>query len=278
MKIAITGSAGFLGQHIAREVRAAGHEVIPFDLRAGNDILGDLAGLEGAESVISLAGILGTLELFDTIEDAIDINIKGTYRIAKWCSENDAQLTLVNVPFVFPSIYCATKSGAYQIVEAMRKAGKLRSSSVTAFNAFGEGQHTANWARRAPRKFLPTWSTAAWKNEPIKIWGTGDALVDLIHTSEVARVFAEATQFGDGEVFDAGAGNGFTVNEVARFVEHHTGSTGGIEYEPMRIGEDPKGNVPATGRGWELLTRPPSFSWQQLADTIDWYKGKDQVD
>ena len=277
MRVAITGGSGFIGQHVAQEVRNLGHEVVTFDLRDGNDILGDLSGLDGCDSVIHLAGLLGTMEMFDFVADSTKVNVWGTARIAEWCSRNDAQLTLVNVPFVFPSIYRATKEGAYRICETMNQAGMLKMSSVTVFNAFGPGQHTANPAKRIPRKFTPTWATAAWHNEPIMIWGKGTSLIDPIHTSEVARIFAEATQFNDGQVFDAGSGLEFTVNEVAEFFIEHTGSTGGIEYEPMRIGEAPT-NVGATGLGWDLLSKPPEFSWSQLADTIDWYKGKTVVE
>jgi len=276
VKIAVTGSRGFVGAHVAQAAEAAGHEIIHFDRRDGNDILGDLGALEGAEAVIHLAGVLGTMELFGDIELAIHTNVLGTYRIAEWCSNNDAQLTLVNVPFVFPSIYCATKRGAYEICVAMNRAGMLKMSSVTVFNAFGSGQHTGDWSRKAPRKFVPTFSVAAWQGKPLPIWGDGNNLIDPIHTSEVARIFVEATQFNDGQVFDAGCGIELTVNEVAHFINQHTGNEAGIAYEPMRIGETPT-NVAAEGRGWDLLTRPPTFSWQQLADTVDWYKGKTVV-
>lgn len=277
MHIVVTGGRGFIGQHVAREAIAQGHTVGYLDRRDGNDILGDLSALKGADAVIHLAGVLGTMEMFNFVEDSIEINIKGTWRIAQWCADNGAQLTLVNVPFVFPSIYQATKRGAYEICRALNHAGLLKMSSVTVFNAFGPGQHTENKAKRIPRKFTPTWATAAWQNQPIKVWGKGDHLIDPIHTDEVARIFVEATAFNDGEVFDAGSGLEFTVNEMAQFFLAHTKSTGGIEYEPMRIGEA-KTNVAATGRGWDLLTRRPEFSWQQLADTIDWYKGKTVVE
>jgi UDP-glucose 4-epimerase len=272
VNIVITGGAGFIGAHVAEAAQAAGHDVRFFDKSQGNDILGDLSGLEGADSVIHLAGVLGTMELFGQIEHAVQTNVVGTYRVAQWCADHDAQLTLVNVPFVFPSIYCATKRGAYEICVAMNKAGMLKMSSVTVYNAFGPGQHTENKEKGWPRKFVPTFATAAWKGEQLPIWGDGTNLIDPIHTSEVARIFVEATQFTNGEVFDAGTGNEFSVNEIAEFIIQHTGTGATILHEPMRVGETPT-NVGATGLGWDLLSAPPKFTWQQLADTVDWYKG-----
>src|SRR5688572_27833972 len=66
MRIAITGSNGFLGQALARSLRADGHEVVKVVRRASSapdevrwDIGAgevDAAGLEGLDGVVHLAG------------------------------------------------------------------------------------------------------------------------------------------------------------------------------------------------------------------------------
>lgn len=277
MRIAVTGGGGFIGGHVRKFAEDLGHEVTSFDKRDGNDILGELGALRGSEAVIHLAGLLGTHEMFGFIEDSVRTNVLGTTRIAQWCADNDANLVTVNVPNVFPSIYNATKIGAQSVVDVMTQDGMLKSSSLTVYNCYGTHHHTENPAKRLPRKFTPTWATAAWNNKPIRIWGDGTHLIDPISTEETARIFVEATQFSHGEVFDAGTGNGFTVTEVAEFFLKVTGSTAGIVYEPMRRGEA-KTNVPATGRGWDLLSRKPEFSWDHLASVIEWYKGMDVVE
>jgi len=276
MRISVTGSRGFIGGHVRAHAESLGHEVAGFDLREGNDILGDLGALKGANAIIHLAGLLGTHEMFDFIEDSVKTNVLGTTRLAVWAAENNAQLTTVNTPNCFPSIYNATKVAAQAIVNVMTQDGMLKSSSLTVYNCYGTHHKTADPTKRIPRKFTPTWATAAWNNKPIQIWGDGSHLMDLISTEEVSRIFVEATAFTNGEVFDAGTGTGFTVKEVAEFFLKVTGSTAGIEYLPMRRGEA-KTNVPATGRGWELLTRPPTFDWDHLASVIEWYKGMEVV-
>lgn len=276
MRIAITGGGGFIGSYVKAYAENLGHEAFSFDRKLGQDILGDLSGLDGADAVIHLAGLLGTHEMFGFIEDSVKVNVLGTTRVAQWCADNGANLVTVNVPNVFPSIYNATKVGAQAIVDAMTEDGMLKSSSVTVFNAFGTHHHTENPAKRLPRKFTPTWATAAWNNRPIKIFGDGSHLIDPISNAEVARIFLEATAFTEGEVFDAGTGNSITVLEMAEFFLKVTGSTAGIEFEPMRRGEAAT-NVPATGRGWDLLSKPPTFSWDELAEVIRWYEGKDVV-
>ena len=270
--ITVTGGAGFIGSHVAHWAKRAGHEVRFFDRRGGHDILGDLSALHGSDAVIHLAGVLGTMELFDTIENAIEQNVLGSYRIAQWCLENDAQYTGILVPDVFPSIYCATKMGAFRLTSALHHAKGLKVSHVIAYNAHGPGQA---WGDGHPRKFGPTFSMAAWRGEPIPVWGDGTALVDPVPVSVVARMLVDATDHGDDAVFDGGLGIEVTVNEIAEVVLEVTGSTAGIAYEPMRIGETPT-NVAATGRGWDRLDWYPQYSrdnWQaELARTVEWYR------
>jgi UDP-glucose 4-epimerase len=245
-----------------------------FDKREGNDIMGDLSALAGAEAVIHLAGVLGTMELFDEVPRAAEINVVGSARIAQWCLDNDATYVGILVPDVFPSIYCATKAGAKRITDVMHSERGLRVSHVTAFNAHGPGQA---YGPGHPRKFGPTFSMAAWQNQPIPIWGDGSALVDPVRASDVGRMLVDAVNHTDNIVFDGGCGVAVTVKQIAEEVLKITGSVAdpGIAYEPMRIGEDPRGNVAAVGRGWDRLDWRPSTDWREnLAETVHWYRDK----
>src|SRR5687767_9018977 len=107
VKIAVTGGRGFLGQATFRAAETAGHDVLAFD--RPNDILGELDALAGAEHVIHLAGMLGTSELFDTAEEAVETNVIGTLRILQWCEATGAGFTGISMPPVFASVYTATK-------------------------------------------------------------------------------------------------------------------------------------------------------------------------
>jgi nucleoside-diphosphate-sugar epimerase len=80
VRVAVTGGSGFIGTAVRNELLRCGHDVINIDNRNGVDILGpDLASsVRECGSVIHLAGLLGTAELFDDAENAIDVNIKGT--------------------------------------------------------------------------------------------------------------------------------------------------------------------------------------------------------
>lgn len=268
MRIAITGGSGFLGRATVTAAENAGHDVWTFDRSDGNDVLGDLTALEGADTVVHLAGVLGTAELFDDPETAVDANVTGTLRILQWCRENGAGYTGITMLPVFPSVYTATKICAQRLASAWHQAYGLPVSHVRAFNAYGP--HQAHGPEH-PQKILPTFAHAAWTGQSIPVWGDGQQTVDLVHADDVGRMLIDATQHGDDAVFDAGTGEAVTVNEVARHVLTVTGSTAGIEYLPMRTGEEPT-TVVAKGEGWDRLDWRPLLDWGRVADTVRWYK------
>lgn len=270
MKIAVSGGKGFIGEPTARIGKEMGHEVSFFDRRDGNDILGDLGPLEGSEAVIHLAGLLGTHELFDDIQAAIDVNITGSYRIMDWCLKHQARYVGILMPDVFPSIYRATKIAGYNLAQALHHSKGLKVSHVRAFNAFGPGQAHGP---AHPQKIVPTFAVNAWRGVPLPIWGDGSQTVDLVYVDDVARLLIEAVEYTNGEVFDAGTGTPMRVDQVAEMVRSIALSEAPLQHLPMRDGEEPT-TVVASGQGWDLLYPHlrPQFRYGDLVNTVQWYR------
>lgn len=272
MNILVTGGTGFIGQSVIQTLEKAGHTVTPFDRTIGHDVRDQKScnvAVKNKDAVIHLAGILGTHELFDFVQEAIDINIGGAVNIMQACLNNDAKYLGITMLPVFPSIYTATKVSSQRFASAFHHTYGLPVTHVRAFNAYGPKQAHGHGH---PRKIIPAFSVEGWSNVPLKIWGDGTQAVDLIDVDDVAQVFLEALDVpGKDETIDAGTGVGLTVNEVAEFVLEVTGSTAGIEYLPMRRGEIPT-QVVAAGEGWEHLTHRPQFDKLKLMKTILAYK------
>src|SRR5258705_9210047 len=171
MRIAITGGGGFLGATAIAYAEEQGHEVWRFDRTDGNDILGDLHALKDAETVIHMAGMLGTAELFDTPEEAVEANVVGTLRVLEWCKKNGAGFVGITMPDSnWANVYQATKLCALRLATAWHRNFGVPVSHVRAFNAYGEGQ---KHGPGHPQKFLPTFSTLAWQGKPLPVWGSG---------------------------------------------------------------------------------------------------------
>lgn len=282
MKIAVTGGTGFIGAAAVSSANAKGHEVWTFDRTDGHNIMGDLRHLEGAEAVVHLAGHLGTAELFQSVDEAVQVNVVGATRIMQWCADHNASYVGILMPDVFPSLYTATKVGSYRISESLRHAGLLRCAHVRAFNAYGPGQ---KFGAGHPQKIVPTFAVKAWRREPLPIWGTGHQWVDLVHVDDVGRMLIDTAEllhnwYQEGftpfahPVLDAGSGVSMSVYEVAMAVAKYAGWNANdveIDYLPMRAGEI-ETEIRATGEGWDLLDWRPRHDLELLRATVEHYK------
>lgn len=271
MRIAVTGGSGFIGAATIDWGLRHGHEMWTFDRQDGNDILGELKDLKGAEAVIHLAGMLGTHELFESKEEAVTTNVIGSLRVMEWCLENRAAYVGILMPDVFPSVYTATKVATHRLATAMRHSENLRVAHVRAFNVYGPGQ---KFGPGHPQKIIPTFATMAHFRTPIPVFGSGDQTVDLIHADDVGRMLVDAVELAeDGEdiVLDAGTGFPQTVTQVAYNVARMAGwSDPQIEHKVMRKGEE-ETHLVAKGEGWYLLDWRPRYDMNLLAETVQWY-------
>jgi UDP-glucose 4-epimerase len=268
LHIVVTGGSGFLGSAVIKELKRLGHTAEPCDRTSGCDILID--PIAPCDGVIHLAGELGTAELFEpaAFDRAVDVNIKGVQRVLSGCLEQGVPYVGITMPDVWANVYQATKKCARVLATAWHESFGLPVSHVCAFNAFGPGQ---KYGPGHPQKILPTFSTLAWQDKNIPIWGDGEQTVDLISASEIARILIRALAFGNDELFDAGSAIEWTVNEVAEYVIYRTNSNSKIIHLPMRDGERPGTKLVASGLGWDLLGFEPQLRYIELDETIDAY-------
>jgi UDP-glucose 4-epimerase len=271
MKVLVTGSGGFIGSAVKRWLEKEGHEAVPYDLPADvrhKDFLIKMTGYHNVEAVIHLAGKLGTHELFDDIDNAIDVNIKGNANVLEACRLNDMKFVGIAMPPVFKSIYTATKVAATWMASAYNQTYGVPVSHVRAFNAFGEGQHHGPGH---PQKIIPTFAYNITHGLSVPVWGDGEQTVDLIYVDDLAHMLVDALKFGDDDYFDGGTGKAVTVNETIAMVEWVAGDYAQTEYLPMRRGERPT-HIVATGEGWDKLGWQPEFRPEDLERTVDYYR------
>ena len=269
MKVAVTGGRGFIGSAVMRRLESAGYEALPIDHADGVDVRSPEAAalIKEADHCIHLAGVLGTHELFDSPEEAVEINVLGSLAVLKACEAGNTSYVSATMVNVWQNVYQATKRCATDLATAWHIHRGVPVSHVRSMNAFGPGQKVG-----IPKKILPTFAVAAWKGEPVPVWGDGEQTVDLVYVDDVARMLVDAMKYGDDEVFDAGTGMEITVNAVAWTVVSLAGSKAGIEHFPMRPGENEHTHIRAAGEGWDLLGWKPEFRWEDLQRTVEWYR------
>lgn len=270
MKALITGSEGFIGQHVKVMCRQRGFDFVRFDSSLNQDVrsLDDLLeAAGGCTHVIHLAGRLGTSELFDSAHEAIDVNVHGTLNVLQACEKLGLGYVGITMPYVWDNVYQATKKSAADFAAAWRRHRGVPVSHVRAFNAYGVGQKV-----KPIQKIIPTFATRAWRGEDLPIWGDGLQLVDMVWAGDIAECLVRALPFGNGEIFDAGTGRGMRVREVAEWVLAITDSDSEVVCLPMRSGEHPA-NVVAKGEGWETMGWKPEFRVEEFGRAVRSYRG-----
>lgn len=267
-RVAVTGAAGFIGRRTVECLHEYGADTVEIDRQHGHDVLdADLpALLDGCDVVVHLAGVLGTSELFDAVEHAVDVNVHGTLRVLRACEKSSTSYVGITMPDCWPSVYQATKLAGVRLAEAFHDASAIPVTHVRAFNAYGIGQAHGPGH---PQKIVPTFAARAWQRLPIPVWGDGEQTVDLVHVDHVARCLVSAALTQPGGTFDAGSGHEFTVLDVASMVMDVVGYDVPIEHHAMRVGEVPGTRLCAQHPGPVGFDR---FRFDRFAAVVDSYR------
>ncbi len=172
----VTGGSGFIGGHLQRVLRGRGYETVSFDQKSGHDIRDrdDLASeLPPCDVVFNLAGVLGTHELNrrDQIQEAIDVNVKGTVNVLDVAAEHDVNVVQIGKPNPWLNTYSITKQAEEQFAKLYQREHDTDTWLVRWYNVYGPGQKYGT-----PQKLVPTALVHALKDHPIEIFGDGTAL------------------------------------------------------------------------------------------------------
>lgn len=291
MRILVTGGSGFLGSTIARRLLEDDHDVVIFDrIEPGAKglpvdapyIKGDIRdksalveAMRGAEEVYHLAGVLGTAELQESVQEAVEVNITGTVNTFESAIElGVSRMFYPGKPNVWLNTYTVTKEAAERFGRMYNELGATRICSLRYFNAYGAGQSLL-----PIRKIVPAFAIQAKLGLPIEVFGDGEQIVDMIYSRDIADLTIAFTRAGHTDsVPDCGTGVRVSVNDVARTVNEYFGSTAGIRHLPMRPGETPNTVLTADiGPLADVLGdafKVSSYE-ESMAETLDWYAALD---
>lgn len=284
MKILVTGGNGFIGQHLVKHLTNLGHYAYVFDRFGGADFKGDIKDADAVFDAINqtdrwvnLAGLLGTAEMLQVPQIAVDVNIKGALNVfeaARLYGKTGLQIAVGNYWMNNP--YSLTKNTAERFAHMYNKEHRTDIRIVRAMNVFGEGQkHTP------VRKIFPNVVIPALLGKPITIYGSGNQVMDLIHVSDVCEILGRVllTDTFSDVVFEVGRGGGYTINNLVHDVIEITGSSSQINHVDMRPGEDKEAVVEISEQGWDDLASHLGYFKGNLGDLreqmnkcIMWYE------
>lgn len=304
-KVLVLGGNGFIGSHLVDGLVNQGIHTRVFgrthlggtsnlqkspllELVEGDFIHeGDLRGaIEGCDICYHL--ISTTLPKSSNDDPGFDVrtNIAGTLRLLDYAVENRLKKiiflssggTVYGPPKESPineshptdpiCSYGITKLAIEKYLELYRVLHGLNYTILRLSNPYGERQRIL-----ATQGAVAVFLNKAINNEPIEIWGDGSVVRDYIHISDVISALLVAKNYeGDQRVFNIGAGEGRSLNDLIETIEQVIGHTVARNYKPARTFDVPV-SVLSIAKARQLLGWSPSTSFEEgISRTADWIR------
>ena len=311
MKYLITGGAGFIGSHLAERLIARGDQVVVLDNLSTGDtnnlysIKDEIRCVQGnildkgliddlvAESdfVVNLAASLGVFNIVNKPLESLITNLKGSGIVIESADQRKKPILIASTSEVYgKNIKDSLKETDDRIIGHPLKSrwsyseakavdeslayfyfleNKLPIRIVRFFNTVGPRQ-VGHYGMVVPR-----FVTAALKNEPLSVYGSGDQIRCFCHVTDAVRglLLVMDSNKAVGEVFNVGSNQQISIMELAKKVIEITGSKSVIEkiaYEkayPEGF-EDMQRRVPDISKIKQVLGWSPEINLDQIIKDI----------
>ncbi len=276
MRVAITGSSGFIGTNLMLYLQKTEPEteLVLVDTAApqaplpGNAryVYADIRNLKtlldafhGCDEVYHLAGILGTSELIAVSSLACETNIVGANNVmdaAKFCGvKRIYNVAKPHFEGYDENSYTLTKHAGELVGRLYQQKYGMEVATVRWLNAVGPYQHLY-----PVRKFLPMMILLAMYGEDLEIYGDGSQTIDPIDVKDLSRFTVHAVRHLGRHpvVVDLGSGSAINCTDAAQLIlkvlkdcGHSTRSK--LIHLPMREGEKPGVNLVADMSYWDSV-------------------------
>ena len=289
-RVLVTGGCGFIGSHIVdclKEIAEYNVYVVDINLTWKIDDVKyfqvNINNREAVERVIKsikpevclhLAGVLGTSETWDSMEETVNTNINGANNVYEICGQNKCDIITVDVGSKWMTPYTITKNCSADFAIALANKYGVKCGLLRIFNVYGPRQSTKII------KIAPMFIYKSLSNATLEVWGNKNT--DLIYVTDVAKAFVLATinldKIDKRRDIYIGSGKQITTYEFAKYVTDEI-SLGNVVMMKPRLGEE---NIDSgymdNNVAFELLEWKPEVSLEDgLKRTIEFYKEKDII-
>lgn len=275
MLVLVVGGCGFIGSHVVDSLIKSGTKVRVFDRQAekyratvtgvdyrfGNylDRMALIDAMSGVDAVIHLVSttVPGTANL-DPRADVEDNLVGSISLIEAMLSLNIRRIvylssggTVYGVPDQVPipethplrpiNSYGIVKVAVEHYLEMYRRTRGISPVILRASNPYGPRQ-----AHTGVQGVISTFLRRAQDQEPIEVWGDGSVQRDFIHVSDLSKLCAQAVDSDIEGIFNAGSGQGISINEIIALVTEVSGRAIEARYKSGRLIDVPRSVLDVT--------------------------------
>ena len=317
MKYLITGGAGFIGSHLAEKLIAKGDQVVIFDnLSTGS--ASNLFGIKDkikflelnildrnvidklvseSDYVVHLAAALGVFNIVNKPLESLKTNLQGSEIVLEACDKyrkpvlvastseiygkndkvplNEEDDRIIGHPLKSRWSYSEAKAIDESLAYFYYLENKLPIRIVRFFNTVGPRQ-VGHYGM-----VLPRFVSAALKNEPLSVYGSGDQIRCFCHVDDAVRalLLVMDSDKAIGQVFNVGNNQQISIMELAKKVIEITESTSAIEklaYDKAYPAgfEDMQRRVPDISKIKQVLGWVPEINLDQIIKDIAAFNAK----
>jgi len=317
VKYLVTGGAGFIGSHLVEQLIARGDQVVILDdLSTGTPK--NLATVESkvifhkgnildrsiieklvaeCDYVVHLAAALGVFNIVNKPLESLKTNLQGSEIVLEACNKyrkpvivastseiygkndkvplNEQDDRIIGHPLKSRWSYSEAKAVDESLAYFYYLENKLPIRIVRFFNTVGPRQ-VGHYGMVVPR-----FVSAALKNEPLSVYGSGDQIRCFCHVTDAVKglLLVMDSDKAVGQVFNVGNNSQISIVELAKKVIEITGSKSDIEniaYEkayPEGF-EDMQRRVPDISKIKQILGWEPKINLDQIIKDIAAFNSK----
>tara|TARA_B100000519_G_C14219534_1_gene426818 strand:- start:275 stop:1210 length:936 start_codon:yes stop_codon:yes gene_type:complete len=307
MRFLVTGGAGYLGNHIAKELNKAGHYVICLDKRETNckyyhkKVIQDLSSSprelvpilqSGIDTVFHLAGRIEISESYERLIEFWEDNVYGTTQLIKFMKIFDVKNIIYSSSagvykakdrplketdeIAFNNPYANTKIAAESII---RDSG-LNHVIFRFFNLAGADPDGEMGECHDPETHLIPLVFEKINNFVINgdTYNTNDGTCvrDYVHVTDIAKAHLNARDYlkkgGKSDTFNLGFGHGYSIIEVIELIKDYCSLDVKYTIGEKRKG-DPSSLVADISKARKILNYRPDYGIIEIIRTaFNWHK------
>jgi nucleoside-diphosphate-sugar epimerase len=230
MKIALTGSEGFIGNYLIQRLAQAAKDIIKIDFKYGYDIT-DIKSLESVpdfDVMVHLAAKSFVPESYKNPRDFYNVNVMGTLNTLELCRKNNAKMIFTssyvygtpqylpideNHPLQAFNPYAQSKIIGEQLCQGYRRDFGMNIIIIRPFNIYGAGQNE--------NFLIPSIITQA-KSGIINLHDPKPKR-DFVYIKDLADAYLKAINYEDNniQVFNLGSGVSHSIFDIIELVKSH---------------------------------------------------------